>query len=59
MTQQFPSQAPPKKPAGFWTPWGNVRVPDLDEALEASDPRPVRLPPNAVEPRPLPLLRRD
>lgn len=42
MTQPVPIQSPPKKASGFWTPWGNVRVPDLDAALEKKQPRPVK-----------------
>lgn len=61
MTHQIQAQSPPKKQAGFWTPWGNVRVPDLDKALGAKETRPLRRPLSPVEPKPLPLppVRRD
>ncbi len=48
MTQQVPMQAQPKKAAGFWTPWGNVRVPDLDSALEKKAAIAAKLPHKAV-----------
>lgn len=54
MIQQVPIQVQPKKATSFWTPWGSVRVPDLDAALEKKAANPVKLPPKAVslEPRP-------
>jgi hypothetical protein len=60
MVQPIPIQVPPKKAAGFWTPWGNVRVPDLDAALEKKAVRSGKLPPNAVtvEPKPAVPTRR-